>query len=412
MVTAKSLPKARTKEVAIPFTQEKAISFRQLMKDCVDPKQANALNAPALKFVQYKNHRLLLKCTLPVGQYHIGFRAAGEELRATCSCKEARSGVCVHICKTVEVITGWYGEKYFSQLLPKRQFDLAFKYQQGFDKIESERGIHLVKRKELMTLFPFDSPVFPMALDDILALKNPPERRKPEQVQKRDAIAFLLMLPHSGKQPPFVYLASGKPTKWNDKIMSWTKFLPSLDENTEKSISVFQHELIIRSRLLHEKSEKFAKDNNYRHWVKWNDSMEAAFNEWKGIFPLLNNEVFVYAYRYYGFREFKRRPSKSHARKIVVSMDKPEVHFKTTNTKETCQVSMEIKINGKLIKNYDVQCPFLLLHQGTVYMFDSYRDAAIVQWLASAGRITAYKEHFKELRETILKPLSEKYKLV
>ncbi|NLR67310.1 hypothetical protein HGH92_23600 [Chitinophaga varians] len=412
MVTSKSLSKATMKEVAIPFTREKAISFSQLMKVCVDPEQVKALYSPALKFVQYKNHQLLLRCAFREGQYHVGFRAAGDELRANCSCKEARPGVCVHICKTVEVITSWYGEKYFSQLLPNCQFDLAFKYQQGFDKIESERGIQLVKRKELMTLFPFDSPVFPMTLDDILTLKRPPERRKPEQVQKRDAIAFLLMLPHSGKQPPFVYLASGKSTKGNDKIMSWTKFLHSLDENTEKSISVFQHELIIRSRLLHEKSETFAKDNNYCHWVKWNNSMEAAFNEWKGIFPLLNNEVFVYAYRYYGFREFKRRPSKSRARKIVVSMDKPEVYFKTTNTKETCQVSMEIKINGRLIKNYDVQCPFLLLHQGTMYMFDSYRDAAIVQWLASAGCITTYKEHFKELRESLLKPLSEKYTIV
>jgi|GEM_PF-2546620 len=411
MVTTKTFRKT-AKEVVIPFNKEKAISFRQVMKDCVDPEQVSALRYPALKFVQYKNHRLLLRCTFRSGNYVVGFKAVGDELRATCSCKETRPGVCVHICKAIEVITSWHGDKYFLQLLPKRQFDLAFKYPQGFDKVESERGIQIVKRKELMALFPFDSPILPMPLDEILAMKITSERKKTEQVGKRDAISFLLMLPHSGKQPPFIYLASGKPTKGNDKIMSWTKFLPSIDDSSIKSINGFQHDLIVKSSRLFELSEKFAKDNKNQSWVKWNNDMAAAYDEWKQVFPLLSNEMLVYTYTYYRFRELKMRPAKNRAEKVLVSMDKPVVNFKITNTNDSCQVSLEININGKLIKNYDVYCPFLLVHEGTVYMFDNYRDAAIVKWMASTGWITAYKEHFKELREYILKPLSERYTIV
>lgn len=409
MVTTKILPKVTTKEVAIPFTKEKAISTMQLIRRCANAEQLNGTHDPSIKFIHYKGHQLLLKCTFATGDYDIKFWTSDDELRVTCNCKDAQPGVCVHVCKTVVAITEKYGDKYFAQLLPNRQFDLAFKYQFGFDKIESERGIGLTKRKEVMQLFPFDMPDFPLAINDILSIEAPPVQYNPE---KREAVAFLLILPFAGKQPPFILPATGKMAKGNDRIVSWKHFLPLLDENAEKLVNVHQQELILKSSRQQERSEVFAIENNYRRFPKWNDKMMAAFDDWKEIYPLLQNEVFIYTYAYYGIRELKRRPSKTRANKVIVSMEKPEVFIKMTYAKERYQMTMGIKIGGREITSYNATNPFFLIHQGTLYMFDNYQDAAIAQWIDSAGIITTYKEHFAEFSESILKPLSEKYTLI
>lgn len=409
MVTTKSFPKATSNIVAIPFDKDKGISTEQLMKRCVDAELINEFHFPSIKFIQYRNHQLVLKCTFFTGDYDVKFKASEKELQVTCSCKGKHPGVCIHICKTVAVIVSRYGKCYFAQLLPNRQFDLAFKYQFGFDKIETESGIYLMQRKEVMQLFPFDKPNFPLALDDILSLKVPSEKKMPE---KREAVAFLLMLPYAGKQPPFIVPAFGKMSKSNDRITSWTKFLPVLDEEAEKSISVHQLDLVIKGSQVRERSEEFGKENNYSRMPKWNEKMLAAFNEWKNIYPLLQNEVFVYSYTYFGIRAMRMRPSKSHASRITVSVEKPEVYFKLVYTKERFQLTMGIKINGRPLSSFDAHYPFFVIHQGTLYMFDTYQDAAIAQWMVNAGHITIYNEHKKEATEAIIKPLAERYRLL
>ncbi|SHL10805.1 hypothetical protein SAMN05444266_10267 [Chitinophaga jiangningensis] len=408
MVTAKSFPRSAAGTAILPLTKDYGISLEILKENCLDADLLTGIGVPTIKFMEYKSHQLTLNSFFPSNDYVVKFKIVDNSLQVVCSCKEKRPGTCLHAYKTIEAITGKYGKGYFSQLVRNNVFDLAFSYPASFDKEENERGISVKKRKEVMQLFPFEKSAYPLPLDEMLKLKVPPEVGFPA---KRESLAFFVMLPHSGRQLPFLMPALGRLTIGNDKVLSWVKFLPMVESEHEKLMNVHQLDLSIKADQLREKSDALGEQRDYCREPNWDKQTQVIYNEWKKLFPMLQNEVFIYTYHYFGSRIFRRRPrpNKSNANRIAVCADTPVIYFKVTYTKERFQMDLGIKIKGKPISGFNISYPFFVIHQGRLYMFSTYQDAAIAQWYNRIGHICFFKEHKKDFGEAILTPLSEKY---
>lgn len=395
--------------VCIPFIDNYEISFKSIKENCLDRELLAGISTPTIKFIEYKNHQLALNSLFPTNEYEVKFKAIDNGLQAMCSCKDKRPGICLHIYKTLEAIAERYGRNYFAQLVKNNQFDLAFKYPTSFDKEENDRGICIKKRKEVMQLFPFENSTYPIPLDKILSLKTPPEVMMPE---KRESIAFLIMLPHSARQLPFLLPAIGKLAVSNDKVLSWIKFLLVVESDTEKLMNVHQLDLVNKAYQLRDRSEALANVTDYFSKPNWNQQTEVIYNDWKKVFAILQSEVFIYTHKYFGYRILRRRPSKADVSKIAVCMESPVIYFKLTYTKERFQLELGIKLNGKPLSGFNINHPFFVIHQGKMYMYSTYQDAAVVQWIYQIGHISFFKEHKKDFSESILNPLSEHYSIL
>ncbi|MBS0027084.1 hypothetical protein [Chitinophaga hostae] len=408
MSTAKLNTHAPSASVAIPFTNGNCISLEELQKQSIDGLLLKDIAHPLVKFQAYKNHQLVLKSKFATGDYILTFNADSKDLHVACSCKNKAPGICIHIFKTIDAIAYKYGNKYFEQLQENKQFDIGFKYPDAYDKIETDYGITLAKRKELKQLYPFENTSWPLPLSDMLALEPAIESVARE---KRAAVVFFVALPYGKRQFPFILSGYGKLSKGNDQLVSWVKFGPEIDEAIGRPYTVDQLGLYLKAGELRKKVEEFAKKYGDVYRISWNLEVQEIFQEWKILYPLLQDEIFVYAYKYYGSRQLRGRPSKANARRVAISKKKPFVYFKKDSIKGKSQLSLGIKIDRKPISSYRVHFPFLF-HNGTMYMFDSYQDAVIVQWIDNIGCITFFAEHKKDFDDAILTPLSQKYPIL
>ncbi|ASZ13731.1 hypothetical protein [Chitinophaga sp. MD30] len=282
MVNNSSLPNVVSSFVSVPFLNDNTISTAQLLNHCTQPQLVSEFKPPSIKFVDYRNLQLVLKSIFFTGVYVLKFTVHDRELIISCSCRATLKGVCIHICKTVEAITTANGNDYFAQLLPNGLFDLAFKYQADFEKKEGAKGIAIVKKKEVLSLYPFDPVTSPTPLQAILALRLPPVKKR---VEKQAALGFVIMLPYAGRQPPFIIPASGLMNKTNERILSWLKFMPELDKRIERSINSNQLEIVKMGVQIMVQSDEIAADNQQDSSFNWSIKMLYVFNNWKRFFP-------------------------------------------------------------------------------------------------------------------------------
>lgn len=364
---------------------------------------------PTMKFQSYHEGKLSLLNTCENRSYKLVLQIQDDHLLVGCSCGNSGPTICEHAYAGIYTVIWHLGEYYFEKLQPDGAMALAFAHGNHFDKEESTAGIDVSPRPELKSVFRLAPKMKQINLAAILKLPAPPAQA--EIIQSEEALGYLMIISSRSKLLPALLPCFGRLNKDKTDIKIFSNFLSGVQKQYSHLLTDNQKELNTVCYHLWKIVEKSSGQLLPEQPPKnWEDKLDAVFNAWKKLFPLLQKQAFVYSYYLYGVRELKNRPAKKRIKRITLSELLPSLRFTLTDKGAFYQFQMQVWVNGKELSKYDAGVTLFILQQQTLYMLPSLRDAAISEWLhRSGGWITVFKEHFTQFEENVLTPLRESY---
>jgi len=366
-------------------------------------------HSPTLKFISYQQGSLTLLNTCKNQSYKLALQVQENQLLVNCECGHTGSAICEHAYGCLWTIIWRLGERYFEKLKPDGAIALAFAHKNYFDKKETTAGLDVSLRPELKSVFQLAPKVDPIDLPAILKLPSAPAQE--ETIISEEALGYLLIISFRNKLLPALLPCMGKLNKNRTDIKIFNQFLSGVQKQYSHLLTDTQKELNTACYHLWKVVEKTPGNIIQAKPIKkLDDILAVIFDSWRKILPLLQRQPFVYSYYLYGVGQLKKRPAKSQIGKIVVSELSPSLRFVLADKGAVYQLQMLITGNGKLISGFETGITLFILHQQTIYMLASLRDAAIAEWIhRSGGWITVFKEHFSGFERKILIPLKESY---
>ncbi|MDB5232043.1 MAG: hypothetical protein JWN76_2848 [Chitinophagaceae bacterium] len=393
----------------IPLEDETCkLSIEQLSKYKGPTSKRHEWPCPSLQFISFKNGELHLLNSSEGKSFNLILSVCKQHLNIMCSCGNTSAHLCEHAYSAVWEILWHNRENYFRKLLPEGSLALAFQYPRYFDKKESKTGIDTAPRAELGPVYQLTEGFQNMDLHDSLAL---PGEEKCSSHAPGEGLGYMILLPYRRKMFPAIVPCSGKLNLQGTEIKSWDSFETALKKSQKAPSTESQKKLNLAAHDLWKLVEKIPG------WMLIQEEdtdpkppLKKIFDLWEQALPLLKKQQLVYAYYFYGPKELKLRPKKERTQKIFISGERPRIHFELSDKGVFYQLRLIITVNDKPIDDYDAGYTFLIIHYESIYLLESVRDAALVEWMDENGRwITVFKEHYADFEKKVLEPLGKYY---
>ncbi len=366
---------------------------------------------PELHFLRFKGKRLELQCSYGKSSYKLSFIIEKDSLSVACSCGKEVEKLCLHAYKVLSKLI-CYSPKttYFRDYAPKGLVKTAFANKKHFDFKNTNNGLEIQPKKQLGFVHLVTRNRIRINLQDVFRL--PSKEISLSTPRGELSLCYMILVPRKPYMLPFVLPCLGRYNKAATEIKGFGRFLSGLEKEHE-SLHTAEQKLLNEVCLDLYKEveglpELFKEEEETAEQRPQHTSKLLAY--WLRILPLLQGQH-VFTHSFWHHRYLKRRPpQKSYTEKVKVALDVPEVQFHLSEYARFYQMSIEILIGGKPIKDIEPICSFLLKHESTIYLLRSFKDAGIVEWFSSIdNKLTIFKEQFKDFEKSYLKKLKENY---
>ncbi len=375
-------------------------------------------SSATLKFISFDHGKSQVLNTCGRESYKLILQVRDKCLLATCNCGHKPSVCCDHIYGALRTIIWEFGEQYFERLQPNGAMQLAFQYGNYFDKKETKAGLNVSARPEIESVFKFNDRVTKYNLGAMLRLPvSPVVSPDPSSVKDRnylgeEAIGYLLILPVVDRFLPFVLPVAGKLNTAKTGIKLFYEHLSGAKREYSHLLLEGQKKLNADCFDLWKRAESLSGflfiDNGGKATVQ---KRLLVFTAWQQMMVYLAHEKLIYGYGLYRIEELKKgRPPKQRLMPVAIALEPPKIQFILADCGVFYQLTLQVLIAGEEIDDYTTEFSFFLLRKGTIYLFSSLKDAAIVQWMHHLeGQITIFKVHFAEFEKEVLHPIKQYY---
>lgn len=368
---------------------------------------------PELRFVSFSQGRLELLNTSYFDQisYTLLIVIEKDRLHVSCSCALKAVMLCRHAYKALSSILWVFDSTtYFEQYRPKGLVEIATAYKKYFVFNQSDRGLDTAPRAELGSVYHLKEKKPLRDLDRMLKSSAPVAYKLAKD--KGIALTYMILYSHENKLLPFLLPCIAKLNRAGTAVKVFDNFISSAQKKHAPFLTDEQRTL---NRLCYDMWKLVEKlPSSLIDQLAASDTEEAekVFNLWQQAIPILQRQPFLFTYYLYNEKELKGKPARQRIDEAHIDNTVPSLHFQLSDKDAFYQLHMKVSLNGRELTKFDADINFFIRSEVTLYPLPSLQNAAVAEWMReSGGRITIFKEHYREFEQDILKPLGEYYKV-
>lgn len=393
----------------IRLTEEPYLLSREMLQRDTDKsiQRKRDWYYPKLDFISLNDGTLKLNNTCNDRSYEMTVFIQPTELHISCNCGTKVETICLHSYKALERLTWIDSTLFFKEYQPGGLVEISTQHGRYFNIKSTEMGLEIKPKSELGMVYYLSGKLDLPAFNHVCHL--PGLIQKPAAAMKNTALIYILADNYKDRQPPFLlpcigYLNKvGTDIKWFDDFISGTQ--KKYDEyltQQQRTLNLLCYEMW---QLAEELPGSLISIPNTQ-----SEEMNRLFHLWQQVFPLLQNQQFVFRYGLFWKKELKRNPSKQRLDRIEIRTETPALRFILSNRGDIYQLQLQFLIKGTPMQRLFMEHLFFVRYAETMYMLSSLRDAGIVEWMDKNNNcITIFKEHFGQFEQEMLKPLQENY---
>lgn len=394
---------------SIPLENDYTLTDEAL-EMCVDSrtlKQAGWFY-PDLKLQSFKDGTAAILNKSDKTFFTLSIKVEPEKLLVSCSCNMPVEKLCLHAFKALSRLVVYDDLGNLKRFMPNGAAQTVFENRKYF---ETKAGLqNMFKPKAALgSVYVVKEPLAGYSINDVLAL---PAELPVKIETKETAMCYIIMISRRADFLPFLLPCLGKLNKAGNNIKSFGSYLSGIQKEYDALLTEEQRTLNSICLDMWKQIEKLPHRLIHEDML-YNETADLSnvFNLWQKAIPLLQQQH-TYTHPYFRKRQLKGKPSLSRMEKINIKKTLPAIQFKLTDKGAFHQLEMNLVVNGKTINNYKTMDTFFIGEGNNAYLLSSIRDAAIAEWMERSGkRITVFKEHFAQFKNSFLQPL-EKYYLV
>ncbi len=367
---------------------------------------------PQLKIVNFKKGKLRLSNSFDKEAYELVVDIEKDKLFVACSCGSQVATLCIHAFTALDRLAWYIGSDYFDQFRPGGLYEMSMLHQKHFRIKTNYDGSRIQPKETLRTVYALSDEI---NFNDAVRVLNLPSKKSGQTHGGADTLCYMIVNIKRKDHPPFVVPCMGRLNKAATAINGFYQFLTGIQKEYDHLLTEEQNLLNKECLLLYKEAEQLPGRffSNEQEAVDIN-RYAAYFAGWKKIWPLLQNQPYVFVCTIYWKRDLKGKPAKSLTRQVSVSPYHPRLCFRLTDKPEFFQLEINLKLADKTISR---NTPFMLFfiqdEKNNLCLLASPVDAYIAEWFRKAGnRITVFKEHFKDFETNFLSHLQTHYEVI
>lgn len=382
----------------------------EVLKKSVDSRtmKTSGWFYPNLKFSSFKDGRLELINSSNKISYKLSILVEKDNLKVACSCVEKIEKLCVHAYRALDKLVFHDQTEYFQNYQPHGLAEIALANKKHFEFEFDSDGLGIKPKSELGSVYHLKEKAKDI---DLVKLMMLPAFEIDKKIKSKDvSICYIMMVSRRNDFLPFLIPCLGKFNKAGTAIKGFNNFLSGIDKEYEPLLTDEQRTL---NRICFDmwKNVEKLRDVSILQDLQ-NEQMHRfsiLFELWQNAIPLLQKQ-YVFKHPFFHTRYLKRKPSKSWIEEIHIHQELAFIQFQLGEKGTFYQLEMEVVLNEKALKNYDLITTFFIQHEQNIYMLPSLRDAGISEWMKnSSKRITIFKQYFPQFENNFLKPLRKYY---
>jgi hypothetical protein len=407
--TSRSPLRNAAESFAIPLTDSPYLLSRQMLRDATDigVQRKRDWCFPQLEFISLTNGTLKLNNTSNDRSYELTVTIEPDKLLVSCSCGIEVNTICHHAYKALERLM-WSGSTlFFYDYKPGGLVEAATAYSRYFTIRDTELGLQVEAKPGLGTVYQLTDKIDMATFNQLQFLGG--SSQIPLTSMKGTALVYILVDNYRDHLPPFLLPCIGYPNKAGTEIKRFDYFISGSQKRYDEFLTEEQKTLHLLCYQMWQLAESLP-GTLLNQPNSCADKMNQLFQWWQQVFPLLQNQSFVYRYDLYWKKELKRNPSRQRLDRIEIRTERPVLQFLLFDRGDMYQLKLQVCVKGSIIEDPAMEHLFFIRDTDTLYLLSSLKDAAMVEWMYKHDNcITVFKEHFSPFEQDILISLQKNY---